>query len=87
MFQTFGSTYFPSQHDSVKLGSSHGNITLSIGPHQITFDQVYHTGFGRILDISISLVTLKLSTSQQLQLILKPSINSWAIQTSKCSSQ
>jgi hypothetical protein len=33
------------QNDSVKLGSSHGNMTLSIGPHQI--------GSGRILGISI----------------------------------
>jgi hypothetical protein len=29
------------QHDTVQLGSSHGNTTLTIGPHQPTFDQAY----------------------------------------------
>jgi hypothetical protein len=27
-------------------------MTLRIGPHQMTFDQIYPTGFGRILGIS-----------------------------------
>jgi hypothetical protein len=41
------------QHDTVKLGSSHGNMTLTVGPHQLTFDQTYPTGPGRILGITM----------------------------------
>jgi hypothetical protein len=43
------------RHDTVKLGSSPGKMPLTIGPHQMQmiFDQVYPTGSGRILGISI----------------------------------
>jgi hypothetical protein len=41
------------QHDTVQLGSSQGNMTLTIGPHQLTFDQAYPTGSGRILGVTI----------------------------------
>jgi hypothetical protein len=41
------------QRDNVQLGSSHGNMTLTIGPHQLTFDQAYPTGSGRILGVTI----------------------------------
>jgi hypothetical protein len=41
------------QHDYVKLGSSHCHMTLTIGPHQMTFDRAYPSGSGRILGISI----------------------------------
>jgi hypothetical protein len=57
MFRTFGLTLFSitkaSQHAYVELGSSHGNTTLKIGPHQLTFDHVYPTGSGHILGIAI----------------------------------
>jgi hypothetical protein len=42
-----------TQHDYVKLGSPYGNMTLSIGPHQMTVDLAYPTASGRILEIFI----------------------------------
>jgi hypothetical protein len=41
------------QSDTVKLGSSHGNNTLTVGLHQPTSDKAYPTRSGRILGISI----------------------------------
>jgi hypothetical protein len=35
------------RHDTVQLGSSHGNMALRIGRHTFTFDQAYPTGSGR----------------------------------------
>jgi hypothetical protein len=54
---TFGLCYFLMQTQlniiSVKLGSSHGYLTLTIGPYHLTFDKSYQTGVGHIIGVSI----------------------------------